>query len=168
MVANRVVTATPVSFGILHVGQTPAGSYSTTLSTTGDNNHYTAVTVPGGSNAPVTVAGTSTVFNANNQSEVRTVTAGAFNTAGLINNTVSLATVGEGLAGEQPIPVQVSYSATVFSGSASWTGASGSSWGTNGNWQDTQAAGVQVAPGQFAGYYDSAVLGSPPATTRSI
>ena len=168
VVANRVVTATPVSFGILHVGQTPAGSYSTTLSTTGDNNHYTAVTVPGGSNAPVTVAGTSTVFNANNQSEVRTVTAGAFNTAGLINNTVSLATVGEGLAGEQPIPVQVSYSATVFSGSASWTGASGSSWGTNGNWQDTLGTGVQAAPGTFTGYSDTAVLDDSATGSRNI
>ncbi len=159
VVGNRVVTATPVIFGIVHVGQTPAGSYSTTLSTIGDNNHYTAVTVPGGTDGLVTVQGTSTVFNSDGQSETRAVTAGAFNTAGLINNTVSLATVGEGLAGEQPIPVQVAYSATVFSGSASWTGASGSSWGTNVNWQDTQAAAVQAAPGQFTGYYDSAVLG---------
>jgi hypothetical protein len=168
VVANRVVTATPVSFGILHAGQTPAGSYSTTLSTTGDNNHYTAVTVPGGSDGLVTVQGTSTVFNTDNQSEVRTVTAGACNTPGLISNTISLATVGEGLAGENPIPVQVSYTTTVFSGSASWTGASGSSWGMNGSWQDTQTAGVQVAPGQFAGYNDSAVLDDTAVGSRAI
>ncbi len=168
MVANRVVTATPVSFGILHAGQMPAGSYSTTLSTAGDNNHYTAVTVPGGSDGLVTVQGTSTVFNSNGQTETRAVTAGAFNTAGLINNTIPLATVGEALAGESPIPVQVSYTATVFSGSAGWTGSAGSSWGTNGSWQDTQAAGVQVAPGQFAGYSDSAVLDDSAGSNRAI
>ena len=137
VVANRVVTATPVSFGIVHAGQ--SASSSTTLSTAGGNNYYTAVTVPGGSDSLVTVQGTSTVFNSDGQSETRPVS-GTFPTAGVIGNTISLATVGEGLAGEQPIPVQVNYTATVFSGSASWTGASGSSWGTNGSWQDTQAA----------------------------
>ena len=140
VVANRVVTATPVSFGIVHAGQ--SASSSTTLSTAGGNNYYTAVTVPGGSDSLVTVQGTSTVFNSDGQSETRPVS-GTFPTAGVIGNTISLATVGEGLAGEQPIPVQVNYTATVFSGSASWTGASGSSWGTNGSWQDTQAAGAQ-------------------------
>ena len=165
VVANRLVTATPVSFGILHAGQSAGGS--TTLSTAGDNNHFTAVTVPGGSDTLVSVAGTSTVFNADGQSETRSVT-GSFPTAGLIGNTFPLATVGEGLAGEQPIPVQLAYSATVFSGSARWTGTSGSSWGTNANWQDTQAAGVQVAPGLFAGYSDSVVLDDSAAGNRAI
>ena len=44
IVDNRVVTATPVDFGLLHVGQ--SGNASTTLSTTGDNNHFTAATNP--------------------------------------------------------------------------------------------------------------------------
>ncbi|MGO9115609.1 MAG: PEP-CTERM sorting domain-containing protein [Thermoguttaceae bacterium] len=165
VVTNRVVTAIPVGFGVVHAGQSV--SSGTVLSTTGDNDHYTAVTVPGGSDGLVNVQGTSTVLNADGQWESRTVT-GSFPTAGLINNTISLATVGEGLPGEQPIPVQVSYSATVFSGSARWTGALGGSWGTYANWQDTQAAGVQAPPGIFAGFSDSAVLDDTAGSNRSI
>jgi len=157
VVDNRVVTATPVDFGVVHVGQAASGT--ATLSTAGDNNYYTAVTVPGGSDGHVTVAGTSTVFNSDGQSEVRAVTANAFQTPGSISNTISLATQGEGLVGESPIPVPVTYYASVFSGSGRWLGnGGGTSWGTNDNWQDTQVSAVRGAPGTFVGYSDAALL----------
>ena len=154
-VDNRVVTASPVNFGLLHVGQSSSGS--TTLSTIGDNNHFTAVTVPGGTNGVVTVANGSAVFNADGVSEARSVTTAAQNSAGVFSSSVVLSTNGEGLSGEVPIKVSVPYSVQVFSGSGLWTGNSSNTWSGNGNWTDANQSGVQAAPGTW-GYNDTAVL----------
>ena len=167
VVDNRVVTGTPVNFGLVHVGQSCSGS--TTLSTTGDNNHFTAVTVPGGSSGGVTVAGGTAVFNADGVSETRAVTTGALNSAGILSSSVVLSTNGENLSGEVPVNVSVPYSVQVFSGSGTWNSSSGSLWSDGGNWTD--ANGVQAAPGTLAGFADSDVAtfsGSGSVTSISL
>ena len=60
VVDNRVVTSTSANFGLVHVGA--ALSQGITLSTTGDDNYYTRVTVANGgidSNGFLTVSGGS-------------------------------------------------------------------------------------------------------------
>ena len=60
VVDNRVVTSTSASFGLVHVGA--AISQGITLSTTGDDNYYTRVTVANGgidNNGFFTVSGGS-------------------------------------------------------------------------------------------------------------
>ena len=127
-------------------------SQGITLSTTGDDNHYTRVTVANGSDGFLTVSGGSNpTFNGPSVTDNRTLS-GTANTAGIINGTVMLTTSGEGLTGESPINVPVNYSVQVFSGSGRWTGNSSGSWGANGNWADGNGSGVQAAPGTFAGF----------------
>jgi autotransporter-associated beta strand protein len=153
VVDNRVVVATPASFGPVHVGA--ALSQSITLSTTGDDNHYTRVTVPNPSapdgNGMSVAGGANPTFNGPAVSDTRTVS-GTATTAGILSGTIMLATSGEGLTGEQPVSVPVTYTAQVFSGSGAWNSTSGSLWSQNGNWTDTNGSGVQAAPGSFAGF----------------
>ena len=152
VVDNRVVTATPANFGLVHVGA--ALSQGITLSTTGDDNHYTRVTVPNPSapdaNGMSITGGANPTFNGPAISDTRAVS-GVVTTAGILNGTIIVATSGEGLTGEKPVSVPVSYSAQVFSGSGNWAGTS-SSWSANGNWTDANGSGIQAAPGSFAGF----------------
>ena len=84
---------------------------------------------------------------------------GTPNAAGLISDTIFLSTSGEGLSGESPVPVQVSYSGQVFSGNAQWSGTSSNgSWAANANWSDCLGDGVQAAPGVWGVSGDSATL----------
>lgn len=119
-VDNRVITATPVNFGKLFAG-TPVNG-STTLSTTGIDAERTRVTVNLGDYGPPEVIATvpsSTLFNA------PTVTAGAtlasnFITPGDVSSSIQLDTAnsgltGEGLPGEQVVPVNINYQAEVYS-----------------------------------------------------
>ena len=152
-VANRVVAATPVDLGLVHAGQSAGGS--TLLSTTGDNSHYTAVTVPGGTDGLATVSAGTATFNGDGVCETRAVTTGTLNAAGVFGGAVTLATSGEGLAGESPVNVSVPYTVQVFSGIGQWTGSSGSLWIAGSNWSDVSAAGVHAAPGTFAAFAGS-------------
>ena len=156
--SNRVVTSAPVSF-VVHLGQTV--NEPVTLSTTGSDSQFTRVSVnnvgPDGNGMSVT-GGANPVFNGPSVTDTRTLS-GTPVAPGLVNGAVVLSTNGEGLAGESPIPVQVNYSGQVFSGSAAWNGGSGSSWGTNANWNDLVAVGVHAAPGVWGFVGDTATLG---------
>ena len=158
VVDNRVVTSTLASFGLVHVGA--ALSQGITLSTTGDDNHYTRVTVlnPNGpdANGLSVSGGVNPTFNGPAVTDSRTLS-GTVTTAGMLNGTIVLSTVGEGLAGEQPINVPVSYSAQVFSGNGVWSSTSGSLWSQNGNWADANGSVVQAAPGTFAAFTNTDV-----------
>jgi autotransporter-associated beta strand protein len=164
--SNRVVTATSTSF-VIHLGQSVAAPI--TLSTTGSDSQYTRVTVNNAgpdANGMSVSGGTNPLFNGPTVTDSRTL-AGTPAAPGVISGTISLSTNGEGLAGESPIPVQISYSGQVFSGNAAWNGGSGS-WGTNGNWSDALAAGVHAAPGTFGVLGDSATLGPGAAGTITL
>jgi autotransporter-associated beta strand protein len=166
---DRIVTSTSVNFGLVHVGQLIGQPI--TLSTTGLDDQYTRVSVnnagPDGNGFAV-IGGTNPLFNGPAVTDSRTLS-GTPTVAGFINGTILLATNGEGLSGESPVPVQVNYSAQVFSGNAQWSGASGiTSWAVNANWNDTVAAGIQAAPGVWGVTGDSATLGAGPACTITL
>ena len=160
VVDNRVVTATTATFAV-RVGS-PV-SQPVTLSTTGDDNYFTRVSVgnagPDANGISVT-GGTHPLFNASTVTDVRTLS-GVFSSVGTFNGSIILPTTGEGLPGEAPINVPVNYTAQVFSGKAQWNIVGGGSWGANGNWQDAQLGGPNAgAPGisGFAG--DTATFGN--------
>ncbi len=157
VVDNRVVTSTSASFALIHLGQS-VGSLPITLSTIGDDNQFTRVTVLNGSDANglAVSGGSNTLFNSPTATDSRTL-GGTPNAAGIINGALVLTTNGEGLAGESPINVSVAYTVPVFSGSARWNGGS-SSWGTGSNWNDQLTPAIGAAPGTFAGYSDAAAF----------
>ena len=153
VVDNRVVTASTVNFGVFHVGTTTATGV-TTLSTTGDDNYFTRVTVAttGGSGGFQVTGGTGTLFNSATSVGSRTLS-GTFSATGNYSGSVPLTTTGEGLPAESPQNVIVPYSLQVFSGSGVWNGSSGA-WGRGGstNWSDANGSGIQAAPGTFVGF----------------
>ena len=124
VVDNRVVTATTANFAV-HVGT--AVSQPITLSTTGDDNYFTRVSVgnagPDANGISVT-GGTNPLFNASTVTDVRTLTVSFLRSARSVAQC-TLPTTGEGLPGEAPINVPVNYTAQVFSGKATWNLASG-------------------------------------------
>jgi autotransporter-associated beta strand protein len=118
VVANRQLTATPVAFGAVHLGQALSGS-TTISSATNEDSQLTRVTLPAGpfSSGPVTVAaGAAYPFGGGNDainSTSRTVTA-SFASVGLQSGAVQITPTAEGLPGESPVPVNVGYSAAVY------------------------------------------------------
>jgi hypothetical protein len=115
VVANRVVTGSSVNFGSVIVG----GSYGGTsnLSTTLDNNNATAVTVgtttaADGNGVSIT-GGTGTSFNAVGSTGTRAF-GGTASGAGAKSGSRTLTTTGEGLAGEAPVNVTISYTGSVL------------------------------------------------------
>jgi uncharacterized protein YhjY with autotransporter beta-barrel domain len=111
VVANRVVTASSVAFGRVIVGQ--AANLTSTLSTTGDDADFTRVTV--GTTVPdangiSATGGNTAVFNGPSVTDTRNV-GGTFSTAGSTSGNLTMTTTGEGLAGEAPINVGLSYTA---------------------------------------------------------
>ena len=99
----------------------------------------------------MTVAGGSSVFNADGVSEVRAVTTGVLNSAGNVSNAVVLLTNGEGVpAGKCPLQSACPIACRFFPGTAVWTGNSSSSWGSDSNWTDSNGSGVQARPGPWA------------------
>ena len=111
VVANRVVTATPVAFGRVLIGQQV--NAVSILSTTGDDANFTRVTVGTAgpdSNGISATGGTTPLFNNASVTDTRTV-GGAFSTAGSVTNNLTLPTTGEGLVGEAPINVTLNYTA---------------------------------------------------------
>ena len=168
VVDNRVVTASSATFAV-HVGT--AVSQPITLSTSGGDNYFTRVTVgnagPDANGISVT-GGTNPVFNDGSVTDVRTLS-GVFTSVGTFNGSIILPTTGEGLPGESPINVPVSYTAQVFSGKAQWNLAGGGSWGSNGNWQDTQAGGPNAgAPGISGFVGDTATFGNSIGSSTAI
>ena len=165
---NRVVTAGPAN-SIIHLGQTI--SQPVTLSTTGVDSQYTRVRVgnagPDGNGAAIS-GGANPLFNGPSVTDARTFSCTPA-AAGVTSGTLTLATGGEGLAGESPVPVPVAYSIQVFSGNAQWSGTSSTgSWGVNANWTDTGAAGVHAAPGVWGFIGDAATLGAGIAGTITL
>ena len=161
VVDNRVVVASTTNFGAIHVGS--AVAQTITLSTTGDDNHFTRVSVgnvgPDANGISVT-GGVNPVFNGSTVIDMRTLS-GVLNSIGAINGAITLPTTGEGLLGEAPINVPVNYVAQVFSGKAQWNLANGASWGSNGNWADTQPGGPNAgAPGISGFLGDTATFGN--------
>ena len=135
---NRAVTASTVSFGVIHAG---ANTLTTTLSTAGADSTDTRLTVANAgadSNGVAVTGGTNALFNGASVTDTRNV-GGNITGLGAISGTISLASSGENLAGEVDAPVQVIYSGTTFSGKASWALNGNGSWAANGNWGDTNA-----------------------------
>ena len=159
VLVNRTLTATALgSLGLQHVGATYAGPSTTTVGTAsgtaGDDDHATRVTLGGGTDGTLTVAGSATTFNSASQTEARAVT-GTLATAGAISGSISLATAvagTESATGTASQTTTVTYSASVFNSSGTWTLAGSGNWGTNANWSDSN--GIQAAPGTFAGFGD--------------
>jgi hypothetical protein len=116
VVANRVVTASNVSLGRVMVGQTLAGN-TTSLSTSGDDNNFTRVTVgttaAADANGFSITGGTGTLFNSASSTGTRNV-GGSFATSGLKSGSRTLTTTGEGLTGESPVNVTVNYTGTAL------------------------------------------------------
>ncbi len=130
---NRIVTASDVDFGAIHLGGSKSGM--TTLSTMGDDNHFTHVTVAG------------QLFNSDSSVGTATISP-SLGEAGVASGTITLTTTGEGLAGESPVNVGVHYTAQVFTGKMAWNPVVGSgSWQADANWTDTQSAAMAGAPG---------------------
>ena len=159
VLGNRVVTASAANFGLVHVGA--AVSQPVTLSTSGGDNYYTRVTVgnagPDANGISVT-GGTNPLFNDSSVTDQRTL-GGTFNTVGTVNGSITLPTLGEGLVGEAPINVPVSYAAQVYSGKAQWSATSSGDWGNSGNWNDTAGGGPSGAPGMLGYATDTATFG---------
>ncbi len=130
---NRVVTGTNVDLGAVHLGGAQSGN--TMLSTTGDDNHFTRVTVAG------------RLFNSASSTGSATI-GPSLGTAGSTAGTVTLVTTGEGLSGEMPVNVAVHYTAQMFTGKMAWNPAvTSGNWATDGNWTDTQSSATAGAPG---------------------
>jgi fibronectin-binding autotransporter adhesin len=158
VVTDRVVTASVVDFGLVHLGA--SGTGTSTFTSTGSDNDFTRITVGNGTGGGLTVSGSSDfVFNGSGGSS-RTV-AGTFATAGALSGTISLtnasAEAGGTLPGQVPGTTGLAYSASVFSGTATWNVAGGGSWGSGASGSWTSTGGVQAAPGTFIGYANTDV-----------
>jgi hypothetical protein len=166
---TRLVTAPAVTdLGYVHVGGGVA-STALPLSTTGDDSHFTRITIGNSSAADangmrVTGGSTALRFGYEGMSDLRTIggTLGSSVPVGGFSGTLTLTAGTEsGVLGTQmPINVVVNYAGKVYSGKAAWSRSAGGSWATMTNWQDSQAGGPNGgAPGitGFAG--DTASFG---------
>jgi hypothetical protein len=132
-VGNRAITSSGVNFGKSLVG-VALTAQTTSITTTGDDNNFTRVTLngTGGSSGGVTVgSGASTLFNGAGVSTSRNVSAN-FSTSGSKSSGVGLSVTGEGLTGESVNPVSVGYLADVYQ-AASLGFNNGGSIGNGGN-----------------------------------
>src|SRR5262249_162562 len=118
VVDKRTISASSVNLGKVIVGAASA-TQASALTTTGDDDHFTRVTVNGTSatDGVVTVAaGSSQVFNGAGSTTNRNVS-GTFATAGDKIGSVILSTTGEGLTGETVNAVSVAYTAKAYDAS---------------------------------------------------
>jgi autotransporter-associated beta strand protein len=99
VVNNRIVAASSVNLGTVHVGSVSSGT--TNLSTTGDDDHFTRIIVAGQLFSSAASTGMATISP-------------TISSAGPVSGSVTLSTTGEGLAGESPIDVSVPYSAAAY------------------------------------------------------
>ncbi len=116
VINNRVVTATSLTG--LNLLNNATGFGTVTLSTTGNDNQYTRVTV--GSAGPDTNGvsvgtGSNPTFNSAAVTDSRFVSSSTAVTYGQVisSSNITLTTTGEGLVGESPINVNVNYSVAV-------------------------------------------------------
>lgn len=119
IVDNREISASGVDLGSVLVGST-TGAQTTTLSTTGDDDNNTRVTVNGtsASNEGVTIAaGTAQLFDNASATTTRSIT-GNFATSGSKNVNVNFNVTGEGLANESVNAVTVNATADVYQAAA--------------------------------------------------
>lgn len=115
IVDNREIDATTVDLGSVLVGTT-TDAQSTTLTTSGDDEHRTRVTVDGDSvttDGVTIVSGDSHLFDSADAETTRSVT-GNFDTSGSKNVDVDFSVTGEGLAGESVNAVTVNATAEVY------------------------------------------------------
>jgi hypothetical protein len=113
---NRVVTGTAVNFGSVIGGGAVSGTSN--LATTLDDNNATRVTVAttagADSNGIGVTGGSGTLFNSASAVGTRSVGGTFGSAAGPRSGSFTLLTTGEGLAGESPVDVSVSYSGAVL------------------------------------------------------
>jgi len=115
VVANRLVTGSAVNLGSVIVGGNYGGTSN--LSTTLDDDNATRVTVAttaaaDGNGVSIT-GGTGTLFNAASSTGTRSF-GGTASGAGAKSGSRTLTTTGEGLAGEAPVNVTISYTGSVL------------------------------------------------------
>ncbi|MCE9630135.1 MAG: autotransporter-associated beta strand repeat-containing protein [Planctomycetia bacterium] len=171
VVDNRVVTASAVNFGLVHLGA--SGTVTSTFTSAGLDDNFTRIRVANGSGGGLIVSGSSGfVFDGSGGSS-RAV-AGSFGTAGAISGTITLtnssAETGGPLPGQLPGTTNLPYSVSVFSGTGTWTMAGGGSWGTSASSNWTSTGGVGAAPGTFADYTntDRAIFAGSQTGTSTI
>ncbi len=160
---NRRVTAPAMTdIGYVHFGGTAAGVVA--LSTTGDDNHFTRITVANAAadGNGISISGTNTAFRfgLDGMSSTRTI-GGTPNALGNLQGSFNLTTSGEtGVTGTQSLAsVAVNYTLHVFSGKAAWNSSGGGSWGGNSSWLDyLSASGGAPGVSGFSG--DTAMLGT--------
>lgn len=124
VVGNRAISAAAVNFGSVIVGAS-TGAQVSALTTVGDDNNNTRVTVNGTSatDGEVTVAaGASQLFDAAADTVGRSVS-GSFATAGAKSGSIALSVTGEGLMGEAVGGVAVDYTAAAFDASSAAFGS---------------------------------------------
>src|SRR5262249_39990954 len=117
-----------------------------TLTTTGDDNHFTHITVNGTSatDGSVTVAtGANQLFNSAASTTNRNVS-GVFTTAGDKSGAVILSTTGEALVGESDNAVSVGYTAKAYDASKALFLANAGTMLTVDFGSVTTGSGVQV------------------------
>ena len=114
IVDERVVSQQlggPTDLGKALVGVSMSGT--AVLSTDGDDDNFTRVTVAGGSDADITVAVDAGIFDS--METQNRAASGSFATSGSKSSTVDLAVTGEGLTGEGAYSdVAVGYMAEVY------------------------------------------------------
>lgn len=141
IVDNREIETTQVDLGSVLVGTT-TGAETTTLTTSGDDDHRTRVTVQSDSvssnGVTVASAATATLFDSADAETTRSVS-GNFATSGSKDIDVNLVVTGEGLTGEAVNPVVVNAIAEVYQ-AASLTANNTTDVASGGNVQLSNAA----------------------------
>ena len=151
-VGNRVVTASSVNLGKLLVGVTASGTSN--LTTSGDNDHFTSITVDG------------QTFNSAGSTGTHIVNNKSFATSGTSQSSTDAATVlGEGLTGESVQGVSATYTANVFQTALLSGSATAATKTTASNLNLTNAASSDG--GQRAGVTVTGLTASNSATGRS-
>jgi autotransporter-associated beta strand protein len=160
---RRVTAPGNTDIGYVHLGGTISGNVA--LSTTGDDNHFTRITVANSSAADsngIAVSGGTTSFRFGLDGMTTTRSLGGTPKAlGTVQGTLSLTTGAEsGVTGTQTLAnVPVGYTVHVYSGKASWNAAAGGSWGDHTKWQDNlSVSGGSPGIANFGG--DSATFGN--------
>ncbi len=158
--AGSTLAATPVNLGLQHTGVNLTGTtFTTTVSTTGDDSHYTRVRVEGGS-TPFDGTSGAGVNQTRSLAGPSNLTAGSGTLYNLAVSSAEDASTGDG---SPYASIPVSYTAQVFNGSG--TMSQNGSWGAHANWIDSNS--VHAAPGTFAGFdnVDTAALPTGRATS---
>ncbi len=168
--ANTI--GTPLNLGMVRVGGTFGTSALSIQNTAANDGFSEGLNASGGAlTGAASSSGSVTNLAAGltNGSSLLVGLGGSANTtvAGLKTGTVliNLASNGSGTSGYGAMNLTgqtVSVSGTVYSGLMVWNGASGASWNSNANWNDSQDAAVHMVPGLDVGFtgVDTATFGN--------